>query len=98
MQAIMDTKLDEFLDAIRGHQFEAVYLTDIFTGMRQGEILGLTWADVDFKDGVIHVRKQLQKERKQGGEYRRVSVKHDRVRAIHPAPFVMDVLKVSEAG
>lgn len=96
MQAIMDTKLDEFLAAIQGHQFEAVYLVDVFTGMRQGEILGLTWADVDFKGGVIHVRKQLQKERKKGGVYRRVSVKNDRVRAIHPAPFVMDVLKAEQ--
>lgn len=96
MQALKDAKLDEFLAAIRGHKFEAVYMVDVFTGMRQGEILGLTWADVDFDKGVIHVRKQLQKERKKGGVYKRVSLKNDRVRRIHPAPFVLDVLRAEQ--
>jgi len=64
--------------------------------MRQGEILGLTWADVDFDKGIIHVRKQLQKERKKGGEYRRVNLKNDRIRRIKPASFVMDVLKAEQ--
>ena len=31
--------------------------------MRQGEILGLTWKQVDFDAGVIHVREQLQRPR-----------------------------------
>lgn len=96
MQALKDTKLDEFLSAIKGHKCEPVYLVDVFTGLRQGEILGLTWADIDFDKGVLHVRKQLQKERKKGGEYKRVSLKNDRVRRIHPAPFVMDVLKAEQ--
>lgn len=96
MRAIMDTQLDDFLAAIKSSKFESVYLVDVFTGMRQGEILGLTWADVDFAKGCLHVRKQLQKERKKGGEYRRVSLKNDRVRSIHPASFVMDVLKAEQ--
>lgn len=96
MQAIQDAKLDEFLAAIKGHKYEAVYLVDVFTGMRQGEILGLTWADVDFNKGIIHVRKQLQKERKVGGAYKRVPLKNDKVRRVSPAPFVMDVLKAEQ--
>ncbi len=89
MQAMQDAKLDEFLAAIKGHKYESVYLVDVFTGMRQGEILGLTWADVDFVKGIIHVRKQLQR----GKEYKRVALKNDKVRHIRPATFVMDVLK-----
>ena len=30
------------------------------TGMRQGEILGLRWVDIDFDLGVLYVRQQLQ--------------------------------------
>ena len=28
-----------------------------FTGLRQGEILGLGWSDVDFVGGLLHVRR-----------------------------------------
>jgi integrase len=33
--------------------------TAIFTGLRLGELLGLTWADIDLKAGLVRVRKQL---------------------------------------
>lgn len=81
------------LDRIKGHQFENVYKVDLFTGMRQGEILGLTWDCVDFENAVLTVNKQLQKEHKKGGQYALVSCKTDRIRRIKPAPFVMDILK-----
>ncbi|MBA2643147.1 MAG: site-specific integrase [Actinobacteria bacterium] len=34
----------------------------VFTGLRLGELLGLAWQDVDLGDGVIHVRKQLDRD------------------------------------
>jgi integrase len=34
--------------------------------MRQGEILGLKWKDVDFHKGTIRVRRQVQREKKKG--------------------------------
>ena len=52
------------LKAIEGHRFERVYRVDLFTGLRQGEILGLTWDCVDFDNGVLTINKQLQKEHK----------------------------------
>ncbi len=41
--------------------YRPVIATAIFTGLRQGELLGLTWADVDFPNGVVHVRCQLDR-------------------------------------
>jgi integrase len=32
----------------------------LMCGLRPGELLGLRWEDVDFKAGVIHVRKFLK--------------------------------------
>lgn len=37
-------------------EYYPIFYTFIHTGMRKGEILGLEWADVDFKKGFIHVR------------------------------------------
>jgi len=34
----------------------------VYSGMRQSELLGLTWADVDFEGGFLHVRKQLSRK------------------------------------
>lgn len=42
---MVDDDLTAFLDAIKGHKFEDVYLVDIFTGMRQGE----TWPDMGLR-------------------------------------------------
>lgn len=85
------------LKAIEGHRFEKVYKVDLFTGMRQGEILGLTWDCVDFDAGILTVNKQLQKEHVKGGQYSLVSCKTDRVRRIKPAAFIMDTLRQQRA-
>lgn len=47
------------LDAARGHRDELLILLALTTGMRQGELLGLTWAAVDLDAGVLHVRHTL---------------------------------------
>jgi integrase len=41
--------------------YRAILATAIFTGLRQGELLGLTWADIDFGEAVVHVRRQLDR-------------------------------------
>ncbi|MBD5130469.1 MAG: site-specific integrase, partial [Ruminococcaceae bacterium] len=46
-----DAAISEFLQAIQGHRFEAIYLTMLFTGMRRGEVCGLTWDCVDLDKG-----------------------------------------------
>jgi len=86
-----ETKL--FLDAAKGHPLELLYTVTLFTGMREGEALGLTWDRVDFMRGTILISKQLQKEKKAGGEFRLVSLKNDKPRRIQPAPWVMQLLR-----
>ena len=50
-----------FLGAIAGDRFEALYLLALGVGLRQGEILGLRWSDVDLESGTIRVRSSLQR-------------------------------------
>src|SRR5215212_10153869 len=42
-----------------GDRLEALYVLAIHTGLRQGELLGLKWDDVDLDDGSIQVRRTL---------------------------------------
>lgn len=86
-------QIAEFLNAIKGDEFEVLYQVTLFTGLRQGEVLGLTWDCVDFDDGTLYINKQLQKSKKVGGVYQLVPTKNDRTRLITVAPSVMTALK-----
>ncbi len=48
-----------FVDAANGERLEALFVLAITTGMRQGELLGLRWQDVDIDKGILHVRQAL---------------------------------------
>ena len=84
--------------ALKGEEFEDLILTDLFTGIRCGELIGLTWDCIDFDTGVIHVKKQLSLQRKKGGGKPYWStLKNGKSRIVLPAPFVMDVLRHHKA-
>jgi integrase len=40
-------------------RLEALYILAIHSGLRQGELLGLKWDDVDLEDGSLQVRRTL---------------------------------------
>jgi len=86
-------EIGAFMKAIQGHRFEAVYLVTLFTGLRRGEVCGLTWDCIDLARGTILVNKQLQNVPGQPGEFRLVSSKNSKGRTITAAPFVVDVLR-----
>lgn len=54
------------LDLIRGDRLEVLYLVTLLCGLRQAEVLGLRWEDIDLETGVLHVVYTLDRR---GGEY-----------------------------
>jgi len=46
-------------EAVRGDRLEALYILAVHTGLRQGELLGLKWGDVDLEAGTLQVRRTL---------------------------------------
>ncbi len=46
-----------FLKAIEGHRYEVLFLVALYTGLRKGEILALTWNDIDFIKNTVTVSK-----------------------------------------
>lgn len=51
---------DALLKVCKGTKWEAFILTAINTGMRRGELMALTWDDVDFERGIITVNKSYR--------------------------------------
>lgn len=70
--------------------YRNLFIVAMFTGMRQGELLGLAWECVDFKSGIITVKQQLQCK---DGNYFLETPKSGKNRTILPAPIVMDALR-----
>ena len=61
MRILEREEIDALL-AAADDRHRPIIATAIFTGLRQGELLGLRWADVDLDAGLIRVRKQLDRE------------------------------------
>lgn len=93
IQPLTEKQISAFLSAIKGHRFEKVYIVTLFTGMREGEVLGLTWDCVNLDTGAILINKQLQRERGGNGAYNLVPTKNGKGRMITAAPSVVAILK-----
>jgi integrase len=59
MQALSPSEARDLLDAARDDDLEALYVLAITTGLRQGELLGLTWRDVDLRHARVSVQRTL---------------------------------------
>lgn len=86
-------EIGALLNALGDDVYDAAIRVDLFTGMREGELLGLQWACVDFERGAIRIEKQLARPRQRGEVYRFSTLKNDKPRTIRPAPTVMQMLK-----
>ncbi len=81
-----------FLQAIKGDPYELPLFVDLFTGLRQGELLGLTWDCVDFEKGTLLINKQHNRAKGEK-EYHFSPLKNSRPRCLTPASAVMDALR-----
>ncbi len=59
MQPLSPEQVKTLFATARGDRLEALYVLAVHTGLRQGELLGLKWDDVDLDDGTLQVRRAL---------------------------------------
>ena len=55
------SQVNQFLMAAADTPYEALYYLAVTTGMRQGELLGLKWADLNWVTGMLYVKRQVQR-------------------------------------
>ncbi|KEI15778.1 site-specific integrase [Clostridium haemolyticum] len=63
-KALTDTEIEDLLETFKNDKYYLVLFLAVNTGMRLGELLGLTWDNIDFKNNTITVNKQWKKIQK----------------------------------
>ncbi len=86
------------LAALQGHRWEALYTLAIATGLRQGELLGLKWQDINLTTGMLQVKRILSRVPTQTPEREHVYVEAEPKtkksrRSVMIAPFALEALK-----
>lgn len=93
---LTDQQTAQLLNLLKGSKYEIPLTVDLFTGLREGELLGLMWGCVDFEKGTILVNKQLRRSQRKGGTYYFSPPKNNKSRTITPAPYVMKLLQAQK--
>jgi integrase len=80
-----------FLQTIRSHRLRALFLVSLTLGLRQAEVIGLRWVDVDMAGGMLRVQQQLHRI---AGELHVSGPKSDRSRRMLAlVPSVVEALQ-----
>jgi integrase len=66
MKTLNDDQVRAFLSVAKEDRYEVLFWLAVFTGMRQGELLGLQWSDIEWNKKRIQVQRQLQRLPGQG--------------------------------
>ena len=63
MQPLTPAQAKRLLENVRKDRLRALYILAITAGLREGELLGLRWEDVDLERELLQVRRQLTRTR-----------------------------------
>lgn len=96
LRILAEDEIAAFLKEISGHAHEHLYRFSLFSGMREAEILGLTWDCVDFEHSTVTVKQQLRRHQEKGKGYYISSTKNTKSRIIKLAPSAMQELRLQK--
>ena len=57
IRVLSPAEIGAFLGAVEEIKYRTLFMLAITSGARQGELLGLKWADVDWKNNQIHIQR-----------------------------------------
>ena len=94
IQPMNKQQIGEFIQVIKESRFGSVFMFDLLTGLRMGEMLALSWDCVDFEKGMLHIRRQLHQVK---GGYVFGTLKNDKPRLVPIPDSVIEILKEQRA-
>ncbi len=86
-------QVSQFLIAAQGSYYEALYHLAIKTGMRQGELFGLKWTDLQWQSGTLQVQRQVKRVPGSGWQFAEPKTKKGR-RKIQLGEGTLRVLRI----
>lgn len=92
IQPLSMEQAQHLLEVARGDRLEMPLLLALVTGLRRGELLGLKWADIDFTQGALQVKRSLDYVAHHGYVESEPKTKSGRRRIVLPK-FVVEALK-----
>jgi integrase len=63
MQVLTPAQVKSLLDQVKEQKYKMLFTLAAFTGMRQGELLGLKWEDIDWEAKQVHVQRTFTRRR-----------------------------------
>ena len=91
MQVLARDELQRFLIQAQAEGYYELFLLDLATGLRRGELLALQWDDLDFETGVLTISKQVSLVR--GKIVMSVPKTKNSIRKLVLPPAVVQVLR-----
>ena len=93
MHTLEGNEITDFLREIENSDFRNIFYIALFTGMRESEIIGLSWDCIDFAKGTVHLYRQLKRNRGGDNRYTFSSLKNKQSRTFSIPDDVLEVLK-----
>nr|HMN62829.1 site-specific integrase [Anaerolinea sp.] len=84
-----ENQVSQFLVHVDG---DPLYRLAFFTGMRRGELLGLKWSDLDWKTGMLQIRRQVYRMARGGWRFQEPKTARGK-RAIRLGPALLAALR-----
>ena len=92
MKILDENQVSQLLVSVSGHRWEALFYLAVTTGMRQMELLGLKWTDVDWIKQTIKVERQLVRPDGEGIQFAPTKTKFGR-RSVDLGSRAIEVLR-----
>ena len=90
INALSKEDIRAFYKVVEDNRFRSLFLLALYTGMRQSELIGLSWDRVNMDEGTILIDRQLQRLDRQ---YKFTPPKHNKVRTILIGTTAVGILR-----
>jgi len=89
---LTNEQIRKFLELIETDPYKNIFKLILFTGLRRGEALGLTWDSINITNRTLTINKQLRYLPSESGSYTLGLPKRDKIRILSIPQSIIDIL------